>query len=131
MTVSRISATLWLAFSLNLGFTMTDSSSAEGITWSCEASGSHRSYKASSVERGRSNFELIIYESPNFIPSTYKTMVQVSVDVNAAQELIGVGQLSTGERIEVFAFRSKSTAFEVMDATNRAIGHCIRDVTQN
>jgi len=125
----KIGVRLLIALS-SIPFIAMSTDSAEAIVWSCEASGSYHSYKAEAVERGQPTFALSVYASPDFDPTTYQEVLQIVVQLHSTQELIGVGELSTGEIVRVQAFVDGGVAFQV-EASDRSIGRCVRDVTLN
>jgi hypothetical protein len=105
---------------------------AESIIWMCAASSSTRSYAVESFDRTAPSFMPKVYSAPHFNPNHYQEEVLMQLSASSpAHSLMSTGTLKSGERLRVTAFAENSVTFQVNDAQGHAIGHCVRNITEN
>lgn len=104
--------------------------SAELVVWTCEASNATRSYVVESLSQAATQFEMRVSDGSQF--DRYQETVVMQIHSHPSRfELVGTGNLRSGEAVQVTAFAEGGVAFRVKDDRGDAVGHCIRHVTAN
>jgi hypothetical protein len=104
---------------------------AKSIIWMCAASSSTRSYAVESFDLTAPSFVLKVYSAPGFNSNFYQEEVFMQMANSSKHSLVSTGTLKSGERLHITAFTENSVTFQVNDAQGAAIGHCVRNVTEN
>jgi hypothetical protein len=100
----------------------------EPVIWACAAIGHPYSYVVETLDRAGSQFELKIYDAPQFSRHRETVVMQIQ-PAQLSQPLIGNGKLKSGAPIQVIAFPNGGVGFRVIGAQSTASGHCVRNVS--